>query len=151
MKKFLSDYFPNVSKEWHPTKNGELKPSDVTYGSKKRVWWVCSEGHEWETVVSQRTNKKATGCPYCSGKKVNNENSFKGKYPELVKEWHPTKNGDLLPNNFTSGSKKEFGGYVPRDMNGKQQFTNDQKEVTAHIVWEESLQRKIAFMKNIQR
>ncbi|MFI8705479.1 zinc-ribbon domain-containing protein [Bacillus sp. NPDC077411] len=106
MKKFLSDYFPNVSKEWHPTKNGELKPSDVTYGSGKRVWWVCSEGHEWETVVSQRTNKKATGCPYCSGKKVNNENSFKVKYPELVKEWHSTKNGDLLPNNFTAGSKK---------------------------------------------
>lgn len=24
--------------QWHPTKNGDLKPSDVTYGCKKCVW-----------------------------------------------------------------------------------------------------------------
>ena len=28
-------------------------------------------------------------------------------YPHLVKEWHPTKNGELTPNDFTHGSGKK--------------------------------------------
>jgi hypothetical protein len=27
--------------------------------------------------------------------------------PHLVKEWHPTKNGDLTPDDFTHGSNKK--------------------------------------------
>ena len=39
--------------EWHPTKNGELKPSEVTFGSNKKVWWKCPKGddHEWVAVI----------------------------------------------------------------------------------------------------
>jgi hypothetical protein len=29
-------------------------------------------------------------------------------YTHLVKEWHPTKNGDHKPENFTHGSSKVF-------------------------------------------
>jgi len=29
-KKPLSETHPELCKEWHPTKNGELKPKDVT-------------------------------------------------------------------------------------------------------------------------
>ena len=32
--------------------------------------------------------------------------------PHLVKEWHPTKNGELTPNNLTHGSNKRSGGYA---------------------------------------
>ncbi|MGB5610083.1 MAG: zinc-ribbon domain-containing protein [Eudoraea sp.] len=28
-------------------------------------------------------------------------------YPELVNQWHPTKNGPLLPEHFTPGSNKK--------------------------------------------
>ena len=35
----LEEYAPDLAKQWHPTKNGDLKPMDVTYGSKKKVWW----------------------------------------------------------------------------------------------------------------
>ena len=28
MKKYLSDY-PDLIKEWHPTKNGDLTPADI--------------------------------------------------------------------------------------------------------------------------
>ena len=35
MKKFLSEY-PELIKEWHPTKNGDSKPEDFTHGSKKK-------------------------------------------------------------------------------------------------------------------
>ncbi|PEF81414.1 zinc-ribbon domain-containing protein [Bacillus toyonensis] len=32
------------------------------------------------------------------------ENSFAAKYPHLLKDWHLTKNGDINPKNFSSGS-----------------------------------------------
>ena len=42
---------PRLAAEWHPTKNGNLQPSDVTPGMGKRVWWRCSADpdHEWQT------------------------------------------------------------------------------------------------------
>jgi len=61
----LSEIFPEVAAEWHPKKNGKLKPSDVTYASAKRAWWLCREcNHEWETAISDRTTLEA-GCPAC--------------------------------------------------------------------------------------
>jgi DNA-directed RNA polymerase subunit RPC12/RpoP len=57
---------PILSKEWNSTKNGSLTPKDVTPGSNKKVWWICSKGHEWETKVSHRS--KGSRCPYCSRK-----------------------------------------------------------------------------------
>ena len=29
--------FPHLVKEWHPTKNGDLRPEDVTHGSDRRL------------------------------------------------------------------------------------------------------------------
>jgi hypothetical protein len=57
--------FPEIANQWHPTKNGELTPLSVTFGTYKKVWWQCSLGHEWEATPSSRTNK-LTGCPHCS-------------------------------------------------------------------------------------
>ncbi len=34
--KYLSSY-PDLVKEWHPTKNGNLTSENVTYGSSKKV------------------------------------------------------------------------------------------------------------------
>ena len=63
----LAEKCPDIAKEWHPTKNNELKPTDVTRGSQQRVWWQCIKGHEWETSVHSRTGNNS-GCPYCSTK-----------------------------------------------------------------------------------
>ena len=95
MKKYLSDY-PHLIKEWHPTKNGELKPVDLTHGSNKKVWWLCSKGHSHYSTISNRTSKNSTGCPeghshekgvnlkvhhhscpYCLGRKTLNYDLFK--------------------------------------------------------------------------
>jgi len=97
--------FPEVAKEFHPTKNGDLKPENFTYGSNKKIWWICSKGHEWDVVISERT--RGRGCPYCSGKRVGEDNNLKFKFPKVAKEFHPTKNGDLKPEDFTWGSKKK--------------------------------------------
>ena len=34
-------------------------------------------------------------------------------YPHLVKEWHPTKNGELQPENFTRGINKNIWWLCP--------------------------------------
>ena len=96
---------PSLAREWHPTKNGSLTPRDVTYGSGKKVWWLCSKGHEWKATISNRSN--ATGCPYCSGQAVCEDNCLQTINPTLAKEWHPTKNGSLTPKDVTVSSKKK--------------------------------------------
>ena len=96
---------PNLAKEWHLNKNGDLTANDVTAGSDKKVWWQCEKGHEWQAAVYSRNS--GTGCPYCSGQRVCADNSLQALYPELTKEWHPNKNGDLTPNSVTSGSGRK--------------------------------------------
>lgn len=59
---------PELSKQWHPTRNGDLTPADVTTESNRVVWWQCEKGHEWSASVNSRT--KGTGCPYCATKKT---------------------------------------------------------------------------------
>ena len=60
----LATIHPHIAKEWHPTKNGDLKPTRVTFGSHKRVWWLCECGCEWETEVRRRA-VRGDGCPNC--------------------------------------------------------------------------------------
>lgn len=66
---------PDIAAEWHPTKNGDLKPTDVVAGSNRKVWWLGKCGHEWEAPVSYRS-RRGDGCPVCSkvslGRKVVN-------------------------------------------------------------------------------
>jgi glutaredoxin len=96
---------PSLAKEWHPTKNGSLMPKDVTLHSGLQIWWLCSRGHEWKSAVNDRSNKH--GCPYCTGKKVNDENCLQKLNPSLAKEWHPSKNSSLTPRDVTAGSNKK--------------------------------------------
>ena len=103
MKKYLSENLKLVS-EWHPTKNGVLKPENFTQWSNKKVWWQCSKGddHEWQANISNRS--KGKGCPFCAGRKVSKVNNLLVLKPKLASEWHPTKNKDLKPEDFTLGS-----------------------------------------------
>ena len=63
----LATSHPDLAKEWHPTKNGDLKPEDVMAGSYRKVWWKCPKGaeHEWQAKVEHRA-RLSTGCPRCN-------------------------------------------------------------------------------------
>jgi very-short-patch-repair endonuclease/uncharacterized Zn-finger protein len=102
----LAAKYPAVALQWHLTKNGQLTPYDVTHQSNKVVWWKCEKGHEWSATIYSRTGKNGTGCPFCSGQKASVDNCLSSRNPELAKQWHPTKNGSLTPNDVTSGSNK---------------------------------------------
>jgi hypothetical protein len=98
--------FPEIAKEWHPTKNGKLTPSVVIAGGNKKVWWLCTKGHSYESSIYSRVGKQKSGCTYCAGKKVSKDNSLQFNFPKIAKEWHPIKNKELTPEQVTKGSGK---------------------------------------------
>jgi Probable Zinc-ribbon domain len=103
----LAILYPKVSDEWHPTKNRDLIPAEVMpFTSKRKAWWLCSKGHEWEETIGHRT-KDGLGCPYCNRRKANEENSIVTTHPHLVKEWHPDRNEGLTPSLVLSGTEKK--------------------------------------------
>lgn len=106
-KTSLKALFPETAKQWHPTKNGKLKPADVLPRSNKKVWWRCAKKREWQTHISHRTGPARAGCPCCSGAKATAVTSLKRLYPKIEKHWHPTKNGKLRPTDVRPGSEKK--------------------------------------------
>lgn len=109
-KDSLEVCFPEISKEWHPTKNGELIPSKVNKYSQKTAWWICNNSsicgciHEYEAPISNRTFNNSK-CPFCFGsKKICFHQSLEFCFPEISNEWDYEKNEDLLPSNFSPGS-----------------------------------------------
>lgn len=111
-KNSLAYKFPEIAKEWHPTKNGNLKPDQFNYGCDDKVWWICEKGHEWQAIISSRTKKNGNNCPYCSGQMVwKGDNDFETyckdhKLTCLLEEWDYDKN-TKNPNEYTwcSGQK----------------------------------------------
>lgn len=103
----LATIYPNIAKEWHPTKNNGLTPFNVTVGSHKKVWWKCdvSDDHEWESNTHNRVN--GNGCPCCIGQKVVLSNCLATTHPDVAKQWHPTKNFKLTTFNVTAKSNKK--------------------------------------------
>ena len=101
----LLDLKPDLAKEWNYEKNGSLLPSQVSINSSKKVWWKCSKGHEWQSVISYRS--RGSNCPICSNHQIlSGYNDLETKHPELAKEWNYEKNGDLLPSKVSCGSNK---------------------------------------------
>ena len=81
---------PKVASEWHPNKNGDLTPYDVTEGSGKEAWWLCNKNikHEWKTEI-----KGKMGCPYCShGHLPSEDYNLLLDNPKLCEEWDYNKN-----------------------------------------------------------
>ena len=102
----LATRFPELASQWHPLKNGELLSTEVGQGCMKKVWWRCELGHEYEAYVFSRV--QGTGCPYCAGKKaLPGFNDLATLFPNLAREWHPTLNGELTPQQITKGSHKK--------------------------------------------
>jgi predicted nucleic acid-binding Zn-ribbon protein len=104
----LAEKFPEVAADWHPTRNGDLTPSDVGYASNKMVWWQCHVcGHEWQRQVCGRTQHRSS-CPQCArtAQAVPKAgNSLAERCPEVAEEWHLTRNGDLTPSDVSFSKK----------------------------------------------
>jgi len=115
MKKFkmsLAEKRPDVWEIWHPTKNGETKPNEVAQSSSIKYWFLCKENHEWDTAAYNILD--GTGCPICSGRVVHIDNCLATVKPEIAKQWHPEKNGDVTPYDVTAHTNKKYWWVCPR-------------------------------------
>lgn len=100
------DFSPEIAKEWNCEKNGNLKPDSFAANSNKMVWWKCSNGHEWQAKINNRSN--GNGCPYCSGRYViKGENDLQTVNPILAREWNHEKNNGLTPADVMLNSHKK--------------------------------------------
>ena len=110
----LAARFPTIAKQWHPTRNAPLLPSQVTAKSGRRVWWKCSRGpdHEWIASVADRHR---FGCPCCAGKKACKATCLTTLMPRLARQWHPTRNAPLTPRDVTPQSNKKVWWRCSRD------------------------------------
>ncbi|MGD8961383.1 MAG: zinc-ribbon domain-containing protein [Desulfobacterales bacterium] len=96
---------PGLAKEWHPTRNGDLNPRTVTPGSSRKIWWICSSGHEWQAPVYSRN--RGSNCPVCHRSSASNDHEMLITKTDLIKQWHLTKNSGLNLRNLPSGFKKK--------------------------------------------
>ena len=105
---------PVLAQEWHPNKNGYLKPNMVTEFSNKKVWWKCSDcGFEWETIIRNRS--RGCGCPQCNNawndkridKLIANRGSLVETNPDIALEWDYNHIFPLVPEKVTAGSNKK--------------------------------------------
>lgn len=85
----LASQRPDILPYIHPTKNKKFNPEKVAKTSKKKIWWICDKGHDWEQSIEMFSS-----CPVCSGRKpVKGVNDLATLYPDLAREWDEEKNG----------------------------------------------------------
>lgn len=100
--------------EFHETRNGARLPEDVAAGSGELVWWRCFAGpdHEWSAQTRSRTMRGA-GCPFCTHKQVARSEALSVTHPDIAAQWHPARNGEKSPDDFTFGSHHEVWWQCP--------------------------------------
>lgn len=108
-EKSLANNSPEIAKEWHPTLNGELTPSDVHNGSSMNVWWLCPRGHAYQKTIAKRTIR-GQGCPICRLE----DRAFSNVHPELLAFWDYEKNTDIRPGEIYYGSEKKVWWKCPK-------------------------------------
>ena len=60
----LAVKFPEIAKEWHPTLNGKLRPENFLPQSSYNAFWICKNGHVYQSRIQSRTKYK-TKCKIC--------------------------------------------------------------------------------------
>lgn len=89
-------YKPGLLDEWDYEQN-DIEPEFVSYMSNVQYHWICPEGHRFTASPAERMRRNK-GCTVCK--------SLLKKRPDIVLEWHPSKN-TIKPDEVTPSSHKE--------------------------------------------
>ena len=103
----LAIEFPALLKEWNWERNGDTNPEDFTPRSKFKVWWKCEKGHSWQATIGNRTRRTANTCPVCHNRRLGEDNSLAKIRPDLAKDWHPSRNLPITPNDVVAGGSRK--------------------------------------------
>jgi very-short-patch-repair endonuclease/DNA-directed RNA polymerase subunit RPC12/RpoP len=110
----LSQKVPHLIEEWDYEKNYPLLPTQVSFGSNKKVWWICSNcGYSWATKVNHRYN--GSNCPRCHPNSIEIEQYDLNM--NLLKRYHSIASAERetgirhIKENL-SGGRKSAGGFI---------------------------------------
>ncbi|WP_104062308.1 zinc-ribbon domain-containing protein [Arthrobacter sp. 4R501] len=104
--RLLAMVAPELAAQFVVERNAGIDLATLSAGSPKKVWWVGLCGHEWESSAYNRL--RGQGCPFCAGSRVlTGFNDLATLRPDLAAEWHPIKNGDVLPSAVSRSSGKK--------------------------------------------
>lgn len=95
--KSLFEFRPELLEQWDYDRN-DIPPDKVLAYSNKTCHWICENGHRY-TAAPEYMMRHNTRCPTCASAGFVN--------PDLIAEWHPTKNGDKTPYDFSANSQKQ--------------------------------------------
>ncbi len=95
---------PLVANLWCHQRNESLKPTDVSYSSKKRVHWQCGKcSHVWNARVDRVCDNKVP-CPICR-ENIPFKESLAFLFPDVAKEW--SDRNEKKPMHFRYQSNKK--------------------------------------------
>jgi hypothetical protein len=84
--KSFREVFPEMSEQWHPSRNGAITPDMVPAKGPFKAWWVCPQGHEYFSTCNNRAKGKQ--CGVCTNRVVvAGINDLASQTPELLAEW----------------------------------------------------------------
>lgn len=105
----LAIKYPELVAEWHPVKNGNLKPENFSYNSHKKVWWQCPDcEYEWQATIANRA--RGSDCPRCNILKkyttpppkdsIEVKHAYGTTWSEedikILKEWYPFEGSQVI-------------------------------------------------------
>lgn len=85
----LFEIAPILVKEWHPSANCDLTPRSVKIGYPKKVWWLCSEGHEWQATIKARL--KNNDCLICEKEAAKKKADLSISLPSMGKNYRKSR------------------------------------------------------------
>lgn len=108
--------FPHFAKLWDSGKN-KVGADEVSFGSFKKFWFICSKGHGFQATPSSFAKRKEfEGCSVCAGRVVQRGfNDLETRLPSVAALWHPTKNAPLQPDQVTRASTRKVWWQCRKD------------------------------------
>ena len=95
---------PVIAGQWVSGEKEDQTPDNVPYSAHVRVLWKCDRGHLYTASVNQRTARNSS-CPYCESRKVlKGENDLETCNRAVAEQWHPWRNGTLMPDEVLPNS-----------------------------------------------
>lgn len=118
---------PKLFKLWNYKKNINLNPYEITCGMAKKVWWICSRGHEWLANIYSLNNDWES-CPICI-------KEYRTSLPERIIYYYLKQIFEDCIENYKDIDKgiSELDIFVPRfnfaiEYDG-QRFHKDEKDI----------------------
>ena len=93
-------------KYWDFNKN-TIKPSEITYKSNKKVYWICENGHSLYTTPREKGREGAIPCRECLGLYIPKRRETILENSKLKSAWDYEKNKNLDPSKITCSSNIE--------------------------------------------